>query len=80
MKNVLVVVYDEVAKTWSSPLMFVNMDCAKRYFNQLMSKNECPTDFRLYQLGEIDVNAPVLEKVFDLNLNFICVGEKKVGE
>lgn len=76
MKNVLVVIFDEVAKLYSSPLTFQNLDAAKRYFRTLMLKNDTPTDFKLYQIGEVTPQANDLTEYLEVNLEFIESGVK----
>lgn len=76
MKNVLVVIFDEVAKLYSSPLTFQNLDAAKRYFRTLMMKNDTPTDFKLYQVGVVFPQANDLTEYLEVNLEFIESGVK----
>ena len=53
MKNiVLCSIYDLVSAEYSMPICFNNIDCAKRYFQQLKSKNPNYTDLELYYIGE----------------------------
>lgn len=52
MKNiVLCVIYDLVSVEYSMPISFNNVDCAKRYFQQLKTKNPNYTDLELYYIG-----------------------------
>ena len=76
MKNVLVVIFDEVAKLYSSPLTFQNLDAAKRYFRTLMMKNDTPSDFKLYQIGEVSPQANDLTEYLQVNLEFVESGFK----
>lgn len=76
MKNVLVVIFDEVAKLYSSPLTFQNLDAAKRYFRTLMMKNDTPSDFKLYQIGEVSPQANDLTEYLQVNLEFVESGVK----
>ena len=76
MKNVLIVIYDEVAKLYSSPLTFQNIEAAKRYFRSLMLKNDTPTDFKLYQIGEVCPQANDLTEYLQVNLEFVESGVK----
>ncbi|ALS03567.1 VP5 [Gokushovirus WZ-2015a] len=76
MKNVLIVIYDEVAKLYSSPLTFQNIEAAKRYFRTLMLKNDTPSDFKLYQIGEVCPQANDLTEYLQVNLEFVESGVK----
>lgn len=61
MKNiVLCVIYDLVAGEYSMPISFNNVDCAKRYFQQLKSKNPNFTDLELYYIGEYNSSSAEL--------------------
>lgn len=55
MKNVvLCVIYDLVSAEYSMPISFNNVDCAKRYFQQLKTKNPNYTDLELYYIANYD--------------------------
>lgn len=48
---VLCVIYDLVSVEYSMPIAFNNVDCAKRYFQQLKMKNPNYGDLELYYIG-----------------------------
>lgn len=53
MKFILVLIYDKVACMYSSPLIYDNIECAKRHFGQLIKDqpNLNGDDYELYVLG-----------------------------
>lgn len=56
MKFILVLIYDKVACMYSSPLIYDNIECAKRHFAQLIKNqpNLNGDDYELYFLGNYD--------------------------
>lgn len=64
MKFILVLIYDKVACMFSSPLIYDNIDCAKRHFAQLIKNqpNLNGDDYELYVLGNYN---PKNGEVFD---------------
>ena len=53
MKFILCLIYDKVAGMYSSPLIYDNIECAKRHFGQLIKNqpNLNGDDYELYVLG-----------------------------
>lgn len=64
MKFILVLIYDKVAGMYSSPLIYDNIECAKRHFYQLIKNqpNLNGDDYELYFLGYYD---PKIGIVYD---------------
>lgn len=56
MKFVLCLIFDKVAGMYSSPLIYDNIECAKRHFGQLIKNqpNLNGDDYDLYVLGNFD--------------------------
>lgn len=56
MKFILCLIYDKVAGMYSSPLIYDNIECAKRHFGQLIKNqpNLNGDDYVLYFLGNFD--------------------------
>lgn len=52
----LVVVYDKIANTYSSPLAFNSLNEATRWFKVQIGKTARPTDYDLYFVGGFDEN------------------------
>lgn len=74
MKNVICLIYDEVANVWSSPLVFANLETAKRYFKNLMDKNDNKSDFKLYQYGYCNLEKVLLNEYIEVDYQYICSG------
>lgn len=52
----LVVVFDKISNTYSSPLAFNSLNEATRWFKVQIGKSARPTDYDLYFVGEFDEN------------------------
>lgn len=70
--NQLYVLYDKIAGQYSQPLSFVNQACAERYFVQLMAKQDNPTDYELYYLGEFDPELGLIYLGSDNSKKILC--------
>lgn len=69
MKFILCLIYDKVAGMYSSPLIYDNIECAKRHFGQLIKNqpNLNGDDYELYVLGNYD---PKTGTIYDDDFSF----------
>ncbi|QCS36605.1 nonstructural protein [Capybara microvirus Cap3_SP_478] len=62
--NSICIVYDKVAKAYTAPMAFNNVDCAVRYFNSLMiNEGDNATDYELYEIAAFSPDTGVLSNV-----------------
>lgn len=78
---VLCIVYDKLANKYSSPMLFENVDCGKRYFTSLC-KNKCAgvkDDYEFYYVANYDVDNGTIEvnKNKELIEKGICIANEE---
>lgn len=53
--DVLCVIYDRISGIHTAPMLYSNLECAKRHFKRLTKgDNILPTDYELYKIGTYD--------------------------
>lgn len=71
MKYIMFAVKDIVANTFSDIKLFINVEMAKRWFNNLLKESQIARDLQLFSLGVFDVDNGEVTP----NLEFVQGGE-----